>query len=215
MTMARVTSGYPESGPAKANLLAERQVQLEARRTAFRRAVARLAAALLAGAVLLTGLVLANARVTQRAFSIRGNLARITTRNAGLAAAERAGKARQAQTQFLGAIRARHARWVQVMAVAGQVTPRDMWIRRIVVQENAGQEVLLVEGYSTSLDQLPAFMRTLGRAVGARQTQIDQVSDAEIDGRRVVRFASRLVLRPGGATSTPEPNDERSPRQTR
>lgn len=209
MATTRVTSGCPETGLARVNLLAERDGQLKARRSALRRAVGRLVAVLAVGAAMAAGLFLAHARVTELASSTSRKLTRVDARNTRLASAQRTGRARQARTEFLSATRARHGRWVEVMAVAGQAMPGDIWVRRLVVKEAEGHEMLLVEGYSTGLDLLPAFMRTLGRALDARETHIEQVSDAQIDGRRVVRFSAKLVLRPsGGAESKPEPHDE-------
>ena len=209
MATTRATSGRPETSLPRANLLAERQGTLAARRADLRRVVARLIALVAVGVGLTAGLVTAHGRVIDLASSARRKSAAIAHDNARLAAAERAGKAHQARAQFLSATSARHRRWTDVMAVTGQVMPREIWLRRLVVKESEGRQVLLVDGYCTGLDVLPDFMRTLGRAVGAEETHIEQVSDARLDGRRVVRFASKVVLRPvDAAKSKREANDE-------
>jgi hypothetical protein len=195
MALTRVTSRSTEGAVLRANLLAERQLQLKGRRSGLRCAVARLVGVLALGAAVAAGLQLAHGRVTDAASLSRGTLARIARENGRLTAAERVGRARRARAQFLSATGARRRLWTDVIAAIGQVTPRDIWMSRMVVKESEGRELLVVDGYAASLDILPGFVRTLGQAVGGRETQIEQVSDAQIDGRPVVRFTCKVVLR--------------------
>jgi hypothetical protein len=195
MALTHVTSGRPEGAPLRANLLAERQLEIRGRRSGLRSAVARLVGVVIVGAGLAAGLQLAHGRVTGAASLTRGRLTRIARENDRLAASEQVGKARQARAQFLGAAGARRRLWTDVMAIIGQVTPGEIWMSRMVVKESEGRELVVMDGYAASLDILPGFVRTLGQAVGSQETQIEQVSDAQINGRPVVRFTCKVVLR--------------------
>ena len=208
MTLARAPSTRAEGTLPRANLLAERQAQVEDRWSGLRCALVRLIGVLAIGVVLVPGLLLVHSRVADVASVTRGRADRIADENARLAEAEQQGEARYASAEFVGATRARQQRWTDVVAVIGQVIPREVWLSRLVVKESEGREVLVVEGYATGLDVLPGFVRVLGRAVGGQQTQIEEVSEVEIDGQDLVRFTCKAVLRTiDGAESKQESDD--------